>query len=88
MRREEIEWSTRALATFIANTVQDDKARDQMFSSATNLSMTGASRSEGSADTPGERSLEDIMEHGDIDGALARNEKRSTPMPFVDQVAP
>lgn len=86
VRRAEIEWQTKMLASFIASTVDDQKAREQMVEAAAKLSMvdetsTSETLRPAQADTSGEdtRSTDDVLKHGDIERALARNMRRSGP---------
>jgi hypothetical protein len=77
-KRSLVEWQTKTLAGFIASTIQDNKARDEAFAAVEKLSITG---DDPEADTSGEdtRSLDEVMKHGDVQRALARNMKRKGP---------
>ena len=82
VRRLEIEWQTKVLASFIAHTVPDQKAADQLLALVDRLSLADGPEAEvprPSADTSGERSLEEIMEHGNVEQAVLRNSQRKGP---------
>lgn len=88
IRRAEIQWQTRALASFIAATVEDNKAAEKLIAEAGRLSM--GDEDDGPADTPGDsrtdsRSLDEVMTHGNTQAALRKNLQRKGPgLPFMN----
>jgi hypothetical protein len=80
VRRLEIEWQTKVLASFLSNLAQDEKQATQMHAAVEKLSMLPPEAQAALADTSGEhRSLEDIMENGNVAAALAHNIARKGP---------
>lgn len=78
MNRIELTWQTRAICTFISSTVEDDKARSALFAQAQKLTLVEDDDSVVD-DTSIDRSLEDIIENGNVEEALARNNRRTSP---------
>lgn len=78
LRRAETEWQTRALAQFIAFNIQNEEGRSQALDIATSLSMT-EKKEEVDTSSVDTRTMEDIIQHGDVERALARNMKRKGP---------
>lgn len=87
MRRLEIEWQTKVLGAFIANTAPNADTAKELIKHLNSVYLVDQSEQAeiGPADTPGERerSLEDIIENGSTQSALARNNRRQGPgLPF------
>lgn len=80
IRRAEITWQTQSICAFIASTVEDNSAREKMFANAQKLTLLedelDDTTTSGDSD---ERSLEDIIENGNVQAALARNNARVGP---------
>lgn len=85
VRRAEIEWQTKTLAAFLSSLASSKELADAMHDEVGKLSMTPRPPDQadtGSADTSGgtdSRTLEEIMEHGNVEAALARNLARKGP---------
>jgi hypothetical protein len=96
MRRLEIEWQTKVLASFIANTASSEELAKDLLKHLSSISLADADEV-ASQSTPGEtvqrpadtpreqeRSLEDIIENGSVEWAFARNNQRKGPgLPFI-----
>jgi hypothetical protein len=78
LRRTELTWQTRNICLFMAATVEDNGARKEMISSAQRLTLLEDELDDTSTE---ERTLEDIIENGNIQEALARNNQRKGPTP-------
>lgn len=85
VRRMELEWQTKLVATVTANTIEDGKAREKLINSIQALNLRGVDDSapggqHRAADTAADgRSIEEVMEHGSVQQALARNLRRKGP---------
>jgi hypothetical protein len=82
LRHAELEWQTRAITTFISNTIEDNKAREQLVKQANKLTIMGGTSDQPiqhSADTTSERSIEEIMEHGDTSALEKNSHKKGLP---------
>jgi hypothetical protein len=96
LRHTELEWQTKSLAYMIAQTVENEKGRKSLTDMVNKMSLTEPPdtdqdhpRSVPRADTSGDtRTIEEIMEHGDVERALARNSKRKGPLPFMGPLPP
>lgn len=86
VRRMELEWQAKLVASVTANTIEDENARKKLIKSIQGMNLRGVDPDAedepgySPADTPGdERSIEDIVEHGSVQQALARNLRRKGP---------
>ena len=87
MHRKQMEWQTRVLAAYVANTIQDDKARQQMVKQTESITMTGTPSKSGlpplkKGQPMTEEEFAHLMEHGNTEAALEANSRRTGPMPF------
>lgn len=81
VRRSELQWQTLTVAKTVANIARTEKQRDALLKALDQMRLVDTDEDQGAAaDTSGDsRSLEDIIENGSVQQALARNMRRQGP---------
>lgn len=89
VRKLEMEWQAKLVASVVAATIEDDKARDQLIKHIDLMNLRGLSEEQmavqdRTADTSGDRrgdgrSVEDVLANGSVHQALTRNLRRKGP---------
>lgn len=89
IRKLELEWQSKLVASVVAATIEDEKGRDQLLKHIDLMNLRGLSEEQmaaqgRTADTSGDRrgdgrSTEDVLANGSVHQALARNLRRKGP---------
>lgn len=86
VRQLELQWQTRTLATFIANIAPHPKTAEALLKAVERIHLVddGEIRTADTSSESDARTLEEIMEHGNVEAALQKNAMRKGPgLPFM-----